>query len=390
MSDHDHHHDDLAEPETFDPRATRARIAHRIGKERHDGDRRRRRVTTASLGALGVGGLALAVGLGAPGAGGATPTMAAPTASAPAGPRSEESPAPVPEPWPAVEPGAGPVTAVAAETLLPQAAAAMDASPDAISQVTIRTRSYSDDVLDSVLELRSTVAADGSWTLNERLRDDQSVDGPPVLDTPRDPHAPVIGAWGTYLQPDGSWTSIAVDRNVGIWSTETSATDPNPTVSTTIIGADGVETVVESPTNAALSAARSFRSTVDVVLRGEYGYAVVEGSEEVQDVEGVTVVCVDYVVDDSVSPTEFDRHGQLCVDPVSGLPRKLVDVYSKGGPGRPDGYSSDEVSTFSDERVFGWYASTSENERLFDISLDGLAKVSPEALQSQTSLFPTY
>lgn len=379
-------HDTREAPEDFDRESTRARIAHRIGGTPPDGDRRRRRATTTSLGVLGVGALALAVGITAAGAGGGPAPLAQPptTSEAPPAERTTDEPRSI------VSQPRGHVEIVPAAVLLPMSVAAVDASPDAISQVTTRTSSYSDDDLVSVVELRSTVAADGSWTLLERLRDLGQADGEPLDDAAHGPDAPGVGAWGTYQQPDGTWTSISVDRTLGIWSTSSSPTDPNPTVSRSVVDAQGTETVVEEPTNIALSSARGYRDLAETIHSGEHGYQVVEGSEQVQTIDGVDAVCVDYVVDESWHETEFDRHGQLCVDPGSGLPRKVVDVYSKGGPDRPEGYASAEVSTYSEEKVFGWFESSSENERLFDISLEGLTEVTPEAFEGRTSLFATY
>lgn len=366
--------DDRADhaPAGFDKAAARARIAARIGEAPHDVDRRRRRATVG-LGVLGVGVLALAGGLtaGAGGDGRGGSPVAAPTAQTdpPAGAQATSPPVPF------APPAEGVAQVVPAAVLLTQSAAALDASPDAISQVTHRTSSYSDGALYQVVETRSTVAADGGWTLNERLTDLESTPDAPLEDLRRAPGTPVIGAWGVYERPDGTWSTVSVDRELAIWTTEVTAAAPTASGSGLI--------------GSAVEASLGFRDLVDHVLSGGFGYEVVDGSEEVQVIDGVQAVCVDYVVPDSWSPTEFDRHGTLCVDPVSGLPRRLLDVYSKGGPDRPEGYRSDEVSTFASEQTFGWYASTPENERRFELSVDGLTEVSSAAFAERTTLFPT-
>lgn len=361
----------------FDKAAARARIAARIGEAPHDVDRRRRRATVG-LGVLGVGALALAGGLtAAAGAGsdgsdgrGGSPVAAPTTETAPPAGAQASSP-----PVLFAPPAEGAVQVVPAAVLLTQSAAALDASPDAISQVTHRTSSYSDGALYHVVETRSTVAADGGWTLNERLTDLEGTPHAPLEDLRRAPGTPAIGAWGVYERSDGTWSTVSVDRGLAIWSTEVTAGAP------TAYGSGLIGSAVE--------ASLGFRDLVDHVLSGGAAYEVVEGSEAVQVIDGIQAVCVDYVVPDSWSPTEFDRHGTLCVDPVSGLPRQLLDVYSKGGPDRPEGYRSDEVSTFASEQTFGWYASTPENEHRFDLSVDGLTEVSPAAFAERSALFPT-
>lgn len=386
---HDHDHDTQA-PGRPDLASVRGGPAGLTAAGSH-GTRRRRLARGVGLGVLTASVLTLSVSCsdaGTAGTAGDTATAAASTAA----PSTSVEPTPEAsaEPALAFEAPDGPVEVVPADALIAQATAAAETTPDAILQVTARSSSSVGADLDSVAEVRSAVAPDGSWTLTERLTDLSRIGDEPLVDVPRAPGAPATGAWETRLEADGTWSSVVVDRTVGIWSSESTTTDPVPTVSGTTIGADGAETASEWSTNGALSAMRSFRSIVQAVQGSEHGYAVVEGSESVQDVGGSEAVCVDYVVTQSVTPAEYDRHGELCVDPVSGAARKLVSSYSQGGPGGPDGYASDEASTYTTEQVFDWYVSTPENERFFEVAHDGLAKVGPEALSGVRSFFESH
>jgi len=376
------------QPERPGPAAVRGLPARPAGSTSHGG-RQRALLRRARRVALTASVLVLVVGCGD--AGTAAPSVTT-TAGAEPSPSATVEPAPetADAPVPAFEGPGGPVEVVPADVLLAQVTAATEVPPDAILQVTARSSSSVGADLDSVAELRSAVAPDGSWTLTERLTDRRRVADEPLGDASRTHDEPATGAWQTRLEPDGTWTSVLADRTVGIWSSETTTTDPVPTVAGTTVDAEGVETTSEWSTVGALSAMRTFRAIAQAVHEGEHGYAVVEGSESVQDVDGRQAVCLDYVVTESVSPAEFDQHGQLCVDPASGLPLKTVASSAQGGPGRPDGYASDVVSTSTTEQVFGWYASTPENARLFEISHDGLAKVEPEALSGVMSFFESH